>query len=352
MNKKCPLVSIMIPNFNHSRYLDECIQSALAQTYLNVEIIVLDNQSEDNSMEVASKYQKQGVRVCRNVQNCLSYSYKILASSLASGEFMLLLGADDTIHPEFVERAVRIMERYPNVGYVHGERDFILEDGTLVDLDPFFNCSFTAPGENVMPLYMVTTIAHPAQGIFRWSAFARMGGYEMEIDHMNADKSLWFYLSSVSDYAYIRDKMCNIRVSSNTQTTLTVRNFQHPVLCHLTINDFARFAAQNNIPQVLARKDEAQERLAKDCLGWAGGSLISGDFEHARSFLDYARLLHRGIADNEQWQQLKAMQESGTLDMNNIKSNDVMFSARKRNYAPPEGFIPMDSTTGERGEAL
>jgi glycosyltransferase involved in cell wall biosynthesis len=337
----------MIPNFNHSRYLDECIRSALDQTWPHCEIVVLDNQSEDDSVAIAAKYQERGVRVCLNMQNMMSKSYRLLADRLTSGEYMLLLGADDAIHPEFAERAVRVMQRHPNVGFVHGERDFVLEDGTVIELDPFFTCSFVAPGENVMPIFMVTTIAHPAQGFFRRSAFERIGGYEMEIDHMNADKSLWFYLSSVCDYAYIREKMCRIRVSSDTQTSLTVRNFQHPVLCHLTINDFVRFARQYGYPKVLARKEEALQRLAQDCLIWAGGALAAGERENARSFLDYARLLDRGVSATERWQRLNSMRESEKPDLEYITGRDVMFTARKRNYAPPEGFVPMDALTGE-----
>lgn len=348
MSTQNPLVSIMIPNFNHGRYLDECIQSALAQSYPNIEIVVLDNQSTDNSLDVAMQYCKSGVRVCRNVQNRLNFSYRLLSEDLTSGEFMILLGADDVLHPDFIQRAVTIMRRHPQVGYVHGERDFIAENGSLTELDPFFNCSFIAPGESVMPIYMVTTIAHPAQGVFRRSAFERIGGYEMEIDHMNADKSLWFYLSAVSDYAYIRDKMCRIRVSANTQTVLTVRNFQHPVLCHLTINDFARYAKQFGHPKVLARKEEAKARLARDCLTWAGAALTAGERENALSFLNYAQLLDRSISDAERWQRLKGMHETGTVDREYITSQDSMFAARKRNYAPPEGFFPIDAMTGER----
>jgi len=265
-----------------------------------------------------------------------------LANQLARGEYRMLLGADDAILPRFVEKAVAIMERYPNVGYVHGERDFMREDGSLIELEPFFNCSFVAHGRSIMPIYMVTTIAHPAQGIYRRSVFERIGGYAMEIDHMNADKSLWFYMSAVSDYAYIREKMCRIRVSSNNETALTQQNFQHPALCHLTINDFIRFAEQYGYPDVLARKEEALARLAGDFLTYAGGMLANDKYDEAKAYLIYAKILHRDIVSNERWQRLMSMYESKTPDLEYIKSNDTVFAARKRNYAPPQGFEEID----------
>ena len=342
MRKRDPLVSIMIPNFNHAHYLDESIGSVLAQTYQNREIIVLDNQSTDNSLDVAAKYQKHGVRLCRNAFNVMNRSYSMLAGNLANGDYLLLMGADDAILPTFVEKAVALMERYPGVGYVHGERDFMRGDGSLVELDPFFNCSFVAPGESVMPLYMVTTIAHPAQGIFRRAAFQRIGGYEMEIDHMNADKSLWFYLSAVSDYGYIREKMCRIRVGADNQTSLTQRNFQHPVLCHLIINDFSRFARQFGYPRVLARREEALGRLARDFLVYAGTMLAGGNFEAANSYLVYARILDRDVTEGDDWKRLKRMHDEKSPDRDFIQALAVpMFARRARNYPPPDGFEPI-----------
>lgn len=337
-----PLVSIMIPNYNHSRYLDECIQSALHQTYKNIEIVVLDNTSEDESVKVASKYMSQGVTVCRNCYNVNNMNYNILADHLTSGKYMMLLCADDYILPTFVERAVQIMEEYPNVGYVHGERDFVLEDGTMIDLDPFFCCSFRAPGVEMMPIYMVTTIAHPAQGIFRRSAYEPIGGYDREIDHMNADKSLWFYLSYVSDYAYIREKMCRIRIGSQTETVITQRNFQHPILCHLTIKDFVKFAKEKQLVQVYQREKEALQVLSKEFLIYAGGMLAERSFRQAKQYLDYAKIMNKEIMQSENYKKLMQMYETKEIELEEIRKMNPINHQRKRSYQPPEHYIEME----------
>lgn len=333
-----PLVSILIPNYNHARYLDKCITSALRQTWKNTEIIVLDNQSSDDSVRVAAKYAKDGVRVCRNITNIRNLTYRVLAEQLSSGKYLILLGADDALEPDFIEKAVQLMERHPNVGYVHGERDFVREDGSRIELDPFFNCSFVCPGESIMPLYMVTTIAHPAQGVVRRAAFDACGGYEMEIDHMNADKSLWFYLSAVSDYAYIRDKCTRIRISAGTETALTQRNFQHPLLCHLIVKDMLRFARQKNYPKVLAREKEALERLAQEFVGYAGGQIRQDNFDGGLRYLRYAEVLSREIVDDVRWQKLNDMCGQRQRDDAYLDSIDTAHLARKRGYAPPENF--------------
>lgn len=345
LNKKLPLVSILIPNYNHSKYLEQCIESAVKQTYPNTEIIVLDNCSTDNSVEVARKYEKDGVRICRNQFNIMSFNYKVLVNLLMNGEYFVLLCADDYLLPEFIEKAVAIMEANPTIGYVHGERDFITEDNQLIELDPFYKCSFIAPGRKVMPIYMVTTVAHPAQGVIRKVAFDRVGGYDMEIDHMSADRSLWFYLSYEHDAAYIREKMCRIRIGTQTETVITQNNFQHPILCHLTLKDYVQFARNEEIPEVYEREQEALERLAREFAGYAGGMLYSGNKEYARIYLEYARIVSRNIDTNELYCEYRKMLESDRIDREFIEKQATTNYQHKRSYEPPQEYqaiVPED----------
>lgn len=345
MKRELPLVSILIPNYNHSGYLDQCIQSAINQTYPNKEIILLDNSSQDNSVQVAAKYQDQGVIVCRNEFNVMNFSYKILANVLAQGKYFILLCADDYIMPDFIEKAIAIMEMYPNVGYVHGERDFVTPEDQLIELDPFYKCSFVAPGRKTMPVYMVTTVAHPAQGVIRKSAFLQSGGYDMEIDHMNADRSLWFYLSYENDAAYIKEIMCRIRVGSQTETVITQENFQHPILCHLTIMDYVNYAKEKNLPEVYKREQEALTRLAKEFVGYAGGMLYRDNMKKATAYLDYATIVDRGVVDEQLYKTYRSMIEKGKVDKLFIENQVNVSYQHKRSYEPPEEYeeiIPED----------
>lgn len=330
-----PLVSIMIPNYNHSRYLDECILSAKNQTYRNIEIILLDNASEDQSMQTASKHAGGSVRICRNPHNILNTSYHLLAH-LAQGKYKMLLCADDFIEPEFVAKAVDIMERHPNVGYVHGERDFVTDTGEVIELEPFFRCSFTAPGWDVMPIYMVTTIGQASQGIFRSDVFHRCGGYDMEIDHANVDRMLWFYLSYYSDYGYIREKMSKIRVGSQTETFITQSNFQHPVLCHLMVKEMVRFAKARGLEAVCSREAEALERLALDFLNYAAGRLAAKDLVGAGRYLEYIRLLSEPAARQETYLRLMRMQSGeDPIDLACLGRISLRALQKPRNYEPP-----------------
>ena len=332
----------MIPNFNHSRYLDECIQSAIHQTYKNLEIVVLDNMSTDNSVEIASKYLlDKRVKVCRNQINILNRSYNILADTLTDGKYMMLLCADDYIYPDFIYQAVEIMETNPNVGYVHGEKDFVLADGTVQYWDPFFKCSFIAPGRNIMPIYMMTTVAHPSQGVFRRRAFQEIGGYEMEIDYTQADRALWFYLSWQNDAAYIREKMCGIRIGNQTETFIGQQNFQLPIMDYLIILNFIRFAREKEIPEVYNREEEAMEKLANGLTDCAIGILLSGNQDLAQAYIDYAKVVSRKICKNEKYILVKKMLIERLISTQKLSSLITNPAQKKRGYEPPKGYVEL-----------
>jgi glycosyltransferase involved in cell wall biosynthesis len=338
IKRELPLVSILIPNFNYSAYLDKCIQSALNQTYPNKEIVLLDNGSTDPSLQVAQKYVKDGVLVCKNQVNITAFSYRLLANEFCRGEYFILLCSDDYLMPDFIERAVAIMEKYPHVGDVHGEKDFTTAEDEFIETEPFYRCSFVASGRDTMPIYMVTTVAHPAQGVVRKAAFDHIGGYDMEVDHMNADKSLWFYLSYEYDAAYIRDKMSCIRVGPQTVASKTQKDFQHPVLCHLTVKDFVNFARSHNLKRVYEREEAMMMRLAREFVGYAGGMLHDNDMEGAQRYLDYARVVWRDVDKEELYQKYSEMIQENQVDMAFVKQQMRSVYKHKRNYEPPENF--------------
>ena len=165
-----PLVSILINNYNNGEYLDFCVQSALNQTYKNTEIIVYDDGSTDDSVEVLKKYKKD-VKLILAESNYGASSINFNQANAvyqafleSKGEIICLLDGDDGFFPEKVERVVEafgngdskvlvqhyfqlidvencvLSERHP-VRLIHpnetGEfayRDFILKYNTVFEL--------------------------------------------------------------------------------------------------------------------------------------------------------------------------------------------------------------------------
>lgn len=105
-----PLVSIIIPNYNHARFLDERMQSVLGQTYQNFEVIILDDWSTDNSREVIEKYRSNPkVRkiVFNDTNSGSPFRQWKKGMELASGEIVWIAESDDHCEDTFLEKLVK-----------------------------------------------------------------------------------------------------------------------------------------------------------------------------------------------------------------------------------------------------
>ena len=110
-----PRVSIIINNYNYGRFLGKAIDSALAQTYPNVEIIVVDDGSTDTSRAVIASY---GARVLSLLkQNGGQASALNAGFAVSTGEIVCLLDADDLFKPEKVQRVVEVFSENPSFGW-------------------------------------------------------------------------------------------------------------------------------------------------------------------------------------------------------------------------------------------
>lgn len=102
-----PLVSIVIPTYNYGRFLGEAIQSAVAQTYANVEIIVMDDGSTDNTPEVAAAFGNR-IKYIRSVNRGV-YATRQASLEHVRGEYFLNLDADNRLHPECVAKTLHVI---------------------------------------------------------------------------------------------------------------------------------------------------------------------------------------------------------------------------------------------------
>lgn len=100
-----PLVSVLIPAFNSEKYLAQAIESVLAQTWLNKEVIVVDDGSKDRTLEIAKSYEARGVKVFSQPNKGASAA-RNLAYSYSKGNYIKFLDADDLISLDMLEKQV------------------------------------------------------------------------------------------------------------------------------------------------------------------------------------------------------------------------------------------------------
>jgi glycosyltransferase involved in cell wall biosynthesis len=129
-NSSLPLwVSVVIPCYNHARFLGEAIESALAQSYPRVEIIVVDDGSRDHTEEVAGRY--PGVQYVRQDNQGLAAA-RNTGLRESHGDILVFLDADDRLLPEALERGVHNLLNSPESAFVSGRYRYIREDGSIM----------------------------------------------------------------------------------------------------------------------------------------------------------------------------------------------------------------------------
>ena len=102
-----PLVSCIVPVYNVEEYLDECIESIVNQTYVNLEIILIDDGSTDNSSIICEEWKKKDNRiVVRHKENGGASSARNLGLDIMKGDWVVFIDSDDTIHIQYIQLLV------------------------------------------------------------------------------------------------------------------------------------------------------------------------------------------------------------------------------------------------------
>lgn len=111
MINRDPSFSICIPNYNYAKYIGQTIESILNQTYQNFEIIVVDNASTDNSIEIIESFIDPRIKLYKNSYNVGFAPNLQKATSLASNDFINLLSSDDQMKPKALETYAAIISK-------------------------------------------------------------------------------------------------------------------------------------------------------------------------------------------------------------------------------------------------
>ena len=119
---RIPKVSIIIPCYNYGHFLPDSVGSALAQVGVEVEVIVVDDASTDDSANIAQQIAGKDSRVTllRHDQNCGQVVAFNNGYAIATGEFIVRLDADDLLTPGSLARSIALFDAFPSVGMVYG----------------------------------------------------------------------------------------------------------------------------------------------------------------------------------------------------------------------------------------
>jgi glycosyltransferase involved in cell wall biosynthesis len=216
-----PLVSVIVPSYNHAPYVQECILSIVNQTYKNIEIIVIDDGSTDNSKEILEKLQKcWGFRLEFQANQGLSKTLNKAIRS-AHGKYINCSASDDFLDLDKIERQVAYLEKHPEYSFVFGNvrmvdaQSQIMEGFSIIDsvLDPVESVKFESLLErNCIPAASV---------MFTKEIWEKCGGYNENT--IVEDFDFCLKVAYRSKIAYIDEYFASYRWQGRNVTVYTLK---------------------------------------------------------------------------------------------------------------------------------
>lgn len=171
-----PRVSVITPTYNCAQFLERAMQSVFAQTYVDYEIIVVDDGSTDETQDLIARWDGEMHYVYQS-NHGLS-SARNLGVSKASGEFIAYLDADDMWYPHKLEQQVAFLDNYPECGFVHSDLTVVDENDRVMFPDWIQEARRSAPrGFCVTDLLHNCHIQVPTV-VERRTCYDRIGGFD------------------------------------------------------------------------------------------------------------------------------------------------------------------------------
>ena len=216
-----PLVSVIIPNYNHARYLDERIQSVLNQTYQNFELIILDDKSTDNSVEVINKYKDNPhiTNIVVNKENSgLTFKQWHKGFELAKGELVWIAESDDKCEKELLSTLIEFFEKDPDCVLAYTESIMFKDDGTQLNSYQERNSEMLTGREFISTRMSWTcAIVNASSALFRKSVAMSIDKQYTEF-HGAGDRLFWIEIAENGNVGIDYHPLNFFRIHDNNST--------------------------------------------------------------------------------------------------------------------------------------
>lgn len=269
-----PRVSIVIPAYNSAAYTVETVESVLAQTYRDFEVIVVDDGSTDHTRDALEPYAGRIQYIYKSNGGACSARNEGIRRS--RGVYIACLDCDDLWLPEKLEYSIPVLDHDPSIGFVftpcyiiRPSREIVLETRFTFDLDQAF-----------LDLLLQNYVMAPTV-VIRRSSLDQVGLFDESI-FIPADWDLWLRLAHRFRVGYVDRPLSMYRLASN----YTQRNVEQ----YVRETDYV-LEKQFNLSGGLSRR---QRRQAQQCLLLTQSLLYSKVGEHKQAF----RLLSRAVAQH------------------------------------------------------
>ena len=208
--QRTPRVGIGVAVYNGERFLPQTLDSLLAQTYRDFELIICDNCSADRTEQICRSYAERDARVRyhRNSANIGAPRNFNLAFSMSRGEYFKWSGADDLCAPEMIERCVRVLDQRPEVVLAYPKTRLVDENGAaLNDYDDRLDLQFEAPHKRLSHLLWNIRMCNAVFGLIRSNALRSttlFGSYSNSDLAFLAELALYGRFAEIREFLFFR----------------------------------------------------------------------------------------------------------------------------------------------------
>ncbi|WP_088833320.1 glycosyltransferase [Paenibacillus tyrfis] len=323
-----PKVSVLIPTYNRPEYLEQALYSVLQQTYKNIEIIISDDSTNDETRQLIETYTKnhQHIFYHKNGSNLGQFENDLKCIELATGEYISFLMDDDLFHPEKIEKMMHyfVHDREEKISLVTSHRQLIDAEGNNLPDWPATKRLFdkdTIVDGIEFGEYMLTGhlnyIGEPTTPIFRRSLLTEPFGCLCgRVYGCNVDMATWIQLLSKGKIVYLSDTLSYFRIHENQQLQTPIKLLEGTV-------DYAHIIL-NSIDYDYFRDESLYVKAIRNCISYLDKAL--GSVQRLASNEDYF----------EEMVHYKGMLISKLNDLGaNVESDDPLVSVLIPAYNRP-----------------
>ena len=294
-----PVISVVIPNYNHGKYLKQRIDSIISQTYQNFEIIVLDDFSTDDSLQVLNQY-KEHPKVSHfivNEKNSGSVFHQWNKGiSYAKGEFVWIAESDDIASPIFLENLVYKLIENEEIGITFCQSNKIDGFGGIYgdwcnhtvekNGNNIFSNSFEMKGDLFIKRFMVeqNSIPNASGVVFRKSVYLNIGGAPENLKTIG-DWGVWVKMLSISNIYFCHKKLNYFRMHESSCVAVSSKNDVRAniILMHFymykDLLEFFLLKGNFNISKLFKiKKNMAASRFLFNCISNRNYKILANNF--------------------------------------------------------------------------
>jgi hypothetical protein len=263
----------------------------------------------------------------------------------ALGKYMFFLCSDDAMKPDFIERCVTRLEKFPDAAFAMVHRDIIDDKGEVTVEPPFYDQTCLIPGEEQTAVYMMTSV-NPSisQCLYRREKFHEKNMIGTHNSRWFGARILDFNLCCDYPMIYINEPLLINRVHAASEGAMLADNLLQCMGEYSLVHQFADKAISQGHHKTAERLNEAVEKIGKLCLRYCARFLLQNDDTTAKQYLRLAESILPNISSDELYRKLsKYWDAAGTAaraEIVEIINNEANLSKRTISYRTPPGSIP------------